>query len=124
RVADLVRDRGRELVDARLLLGLHRCALPPELALHGGIEEAFLQGGPPEDAHPVPEEADPPRQGHPIEPDIAASEQHAEDVDEEAERVDAEVAHQVCIEARLGRRTPARATVRFLFWRQWLLGLP
>ncbi len=41
RVADLVRDRRRELVDARLLLGRHHRLLAPHLALDGRLEVAL-----------------------------------------------------------------------------------
>ena len=43
-VADLVRDGRRELVDARLLLGLHGGLLAPHLALDGRIEVALAAG--------------------------------------------------------------------------------
>src|SRR6185436_8797435 len=119
-------DRGRELVDARLLLGLHRGALAPELAVDGGVEVALLERAAAEHSHPVPEDADAPAERGPQEPEVEASPstvEAGEEVDDREQCDHGEVRPQVAMKAELGSGATPRPAERFLLRREWLLGL-
>ena len=112
-IPDLVRDARGQLVDARLLLGLHGGALASELALDRRVEVPLPQHVGAEDGHPVRKDADAPPERRPDEPGIAGG----EEVDEREKGDDAEVAHQVRVEAGFSGRAPARAAKGLLLRR-------
>ena len=97
RVADLVRDGRRQLVDAGLLLGLHHHLLAPHLALDGRLEVALVQHARAEHRHVVREQADAPAERRPQEPRVA----RGQEVDQREKGDHAEVAHEVDVEADL-----------------------
>src|SRR5262249_29922278 len=118
RIADLVGDRRRQLVEARLLLGLHGRLLALQLALDGGIEVARLQGTRAEHAHPVRAEPEAPADRGPEKPGVPGGHQ----VDEREQRDDAEVGREMAVEAHLRRRPRAGAREDLLLLAAWLLG--
>src|SRR5205823_1763033 len=75
RVPDLVRDAGGQLVDARLLLGLHRGALAAQLAIDRRLEVSLAQHVRAEHRHPVREDAHAPAERGPDEPRVAGCEE-------------------------------------------------
>ena len=101
RVADLVRDGRRQLVDAGLLLGLHHHLLAPHLALDRRLEVALAHHAAAEHRHVVREQAEAPAERRPQEPGIVARRMVSRLISAR-KRDHAEVAHQVGVEADLG----------------------